>query len=62
MIISEPAHGKTYNKTNASSEYSAVEGTCVQRRLRSACASAQSDQNFRLSIVPSTASGLSKEG
>ena len=41
-------HDKTYNKT------------CDQRRLRSACASSQSDQSPCWSHVPSTASTLSK--
>ena len=35
---------------------------CDQRRLRSACPSAQSDQSLRWSHVYSTAYGLSKEG
>ena len=42
----EPAHD--YSKT------------CYQRRLRSACASAQSDQSLRWSHVPSTASRLKR--
>ena len=45
--ITEPAQVKIFNKT------------CDQRRLRSACASAQSDQSFRRSHAPSAASGLS---
>ena len=44
----EPAHDKTYNKT------------CDQRKLRSACASAQSDQSLRWSYVHSTASRLKR--
>ena len=44
----EPAQDKTYNKT------------CDQRKLRSACASAQSDQSLRWSYVHSTASRLKR--
>ena len=44
------AHDKTYTNTRD------------QRRLRSACAFAQSDQSLRWSHVPSTASRLSKAG
>ena len=48
MFVFEPAHDKTYNKT------------CDQRRLRSACASAQSDQSLRWSHVPSKPKGYPK--
>ena len=51
MLIFEPAYDKTYNKTCATSEDS-----------ESACASTQSDQSLYRLYVPSTASGLSKEG
>ena len=46
----------------ASAQLNLQRDLCDQRRLRSACASAQSDQGLRRSHVPFAASSLSKAG